>query len=124
MKNTHLNKFVRSYLATGVWVEFESDEMPETVSKEAIRLAFEDCQRFIDKVKELFSKEDADYILKRPGSDLDLLAPHEFYLTRNRHGAGFWDGDWDEHGDKLTKICHEMKECQLYTGDDNKAYFM
>ena len=21
---------------------------------------------------------------------------HDFWLTRNGHGAGFWDGDWDD----------------------------
>lgn len=27
----------------------------------------------------------------------DLLrAGHDFWLTRNGHGAGFWDGDWNE----------------------------
>ena len=69
--------------------------------------------------------EDAEFIITKPGNDLTYLAPHDFYLTRNRHGAGFWDGDWEDNiGQKLTEICHEMKECQLYLGDDNKAYFM
>ena len=34
---------------------------------------------------------------------------HDFWLTRNGHGAGFWDGEWDteedpELGDKITNV--------------------
>ena len=120
---SHLNKFVRSYLHTGLWVEFEADERPD-LSIEAIRDAFKHCSEFIAKVREKFSAEDAEYILNREASDLEYLAPHDFYLTRNHHGAGFWDGDWDEFGDPLTELCHSIKETQLYLGDDNKAYFL
>ena len=28
--------------------------------------------------------------------DLTDLAGHDFWLTRNGHGAGFWDGDYPE----------------------------
>jgi len=36
------------------------------------------------------------------GSDGDWeRAGSDFHLTRNGHGAGFWDGDW-EHGKQLT----------------------
>lgn len=27
----------------------------------------------------------------------------DFWFTRQGHGAGFWDGDWDAYGDMLTK---------------------
>ena len=31
-------------------------------------------------------------------------AGHDFWLTRNGHGAGFWDGDWSEnYADLLSK---------------------
>lgn len=49
------------------------------------------------------------------------LQPHQyrnaatdFWLTRNGHGAGFWDGDWLEHGDKLDAIARKFRECYLY----------
>ena len=28
-------------------------------------------------------------------------AGHDFWLTRNGHGAGFWDGDWSENYSKM-----------------------
>lgn len=41
--------------------------------------------------------------------------PTDFYLTRNGHGAGFWDGDYpDEVGRKLTDIAHGFGETWAY----------
>lgn len=48
---------------------------------------------------------------------------HDFWLTRNRHGAGFWDGDLpDALGKRLTDAAHAYGECGLYLGDDRLAY--
>lgn len=50
-------------------------------------------------------------------------AGHDFWLTRNRHGAGFWDGDWpDPLGDTLTEAAHSFGEQELYLGDDGLVY--
>jgi hypothetical protein len=40
----------------------------------------------------------------------EARAGHDFWLTRNGHGAGFWDGDWPEHGDMFTKIAQGYGE--------------
>ena len=49
---------------------------------------------------------------------------HDFWLTRNGHGAGFWDGDYDDEvGTELTKIAHTFKELDCYVGDDGKIHF-
>jgi hypothetical protein len=47
---------------------------------------------------------------------------HDFWLTRNRHGAGFWDGDYGKYGDQLTSIAKTFSEVDLYIGDDNLIY--
>ena len=48
---------------------------------------------------------------------------HDFWLTRNRHGSGFWDRGLGDLGLKLTELAHEFKETNLYVGDDQKIYF-
>ena len=49
---------------------------------------------------------------------------HDFWLTRNRHGAGFWDGDWPEKlGRELTDRAHGYGDAGLYVGDDGRIYF-
>ena len=47
---------------------------------------------------------------------------HDFWLTRNRHGAGFWDRGYGQLGDELTKWAHSFGEVDLYVGDDNLIY--
>lgn len=48
---------------------------------------------------------------------------HDFWLTRNRHGAGFWDrfgGDQEGEriGRELTKEAHPYGEAHLFANDD------
>ena len=45
---------------------------------------------------------------------------HDFWLTRNGHGTGFWDGDYPETGDRLTELAKKFGECNLYVTDDNE----
>lgn len=34
----------------------------------------------------------------------DAQLGYDFWLTRNGHGAGFWDGDWGTIGNELTEL--------------------
>lgn len=48
---------------------------------------------------------------------------HDFYLTRNRHGAGFWDGDYPETvGRELTDAAHVYGTSELDVADDGELY--
>lgn len=48
---------------------------------------------------------------------------HDFWLTRNGHGVGFWDRGYDkEVGDALTKASESFGEVDLYVGDDGRIY--
>jgi len=50
-------------------------------------------------------------------------AGHDFWLTRNEHGAGFWDGDWPEtYSDMFTKLAQAYGPFETYLGDDGKIY--
>lgn len=48
---------------------------------------------------------------------------HDFWLNRNGHGAGFWDGDYPVHGDKLSAIARTFREVNPSLGDDGVIYF-
>jgi hypothetical protein len=45
----------------------------------------------------------------RSGNDRSDDAEHNLWLTRNGHGAGFWDGGW-EHGEELTAKAKRLGE--------------
>jgi len=47
---------------------------------------------------------------------------HDFWLTRNGHGAGFWDRGLGDRGDSLTAICEALGEVWTYVGDDGYLY--
>lgn len=47
---------------------------------------------------------------------------YDFVLTRNGHGAGFWDRGYGELGDRLTASCKPYGKCSLYVGDDGLLY--
>lgn len=42
------------------------------------------------------------YVLADEAGPGVTQAGHDFWFTRNGHGAGFWDGDWPLYGDLLT----------------------
>ena len=47
---------------------------------------------------------------------------HDFWLTRNHHGAGFWDRGLGERGERLTEHAHAYGEVHAYVGDDGAVY--
>lgn len=52
-------------------------------------------------------------------------AGHDLWLSTQGHGAGFWDGDWGDVGDKLDALAKEaLREIDLYPGDDGKVYIL
>lgn len=61
-------------------------------------------------------------------NEIDLLGMevgqigHDFWLTRNGHGAGFWDRGLGARGDRLTDAAHAYGTVDLYVGDDGKLY--
>lgn len=50
------------------------------------------------------------------------LAGHDLWLTRNGHGAGFWDREAGQAGDNLSDAARELGTSDLYVGDDGKLY--
>jgi len=47
---------------------------------------------------------------------------HDFWLTRNGHGAGFWDRGYGTKGALLTKAAKVYSPCDPYVGDDGKVH--
>lgn len=116
--------FTMSYITAALWSSTDADGQPldrnycvDDIDPETVEKMKDDCQMFqmffsrlIDEAKE-----------KKPGYD-DDHAGHDFWLTRNRHGVGFWDRGLGEVGEKLTKAAHVFGEVDLYIGDDFKVY--
>ena len=80
----------------------------ENIADETFNAITEDCRDFYDAHADKF--------------DDDSQAGHDFWLTRNRHGAGFWDRGLGPIGDELTAAAHVYGEVDLYVGDDGMLY--
>ena len=89
-------------LETALWstIDYENGEsmLDAKYSIEDISEEFkEKCQSVINK----FLLDATDYLTQ---DELDHSPiGHDLWLTIHRHGAGFWDGDY-ENGEKLTEL--------------------
>ena len=108
----------KQYFETALWSSIGNDDEPleenyslEDLSDEIILKSEIEIDLFIEKAGSLLN-----------GLELSTVL-HNFWLTRNHHGAGFWDGDYQkEVGEKLTKLSHDFGEVYLYVGDDGRLY--
>ena len=84
----------------------DTSEIPTDVMKEIT----DDCEAFYDNYSHLWE-----------GELDDVDAGHDFFLTRNRHGSGFWDRDL-EHADELTDAAHVYGSFNLERFADGPVY--
>jgi hypothetical protein len=100
---------------------FDSNYSIADIAPETLARMREDCARF--------ARENAATLLAcmgkgQSGRECDWsLAGHDFWLTRNGDGCGFWDGGWPrKEGELLSDAAHAFGEANLYLGDDGKIY--
>ena len=112
-----MNEFLIAYIEAALWSSTDGQDEPldhnyrtSDLADETFQKMDEDCALFIDENWEDISLRWRD-------------AGHDFWLTRNGHGCGFWDGDWPEDaGERLTASAERFGEVDLYVGDDGKIY--
>lgn len=118
-------------LAALLWSETDDDGNPldrgdYEVSQELRDRVTKDWEDFWEQAEALgFDPEEHLTVVLHPyyGGEAINAAAQDFILTRNGHGCGFWDGDWEESmGAKLTHLCHRFGELSVYVGDDGMLY--
>ena len=112
-----MKAITQAYIEAALWASTDDDgdslnhgehELSDSFKLEAAK----DCESFL----ELCKSEGVE-----PAGDDDQTG-HDFFLTRNGHGAGFWDRGYGQVGDDLTKIAKSFGESDLYVGDDGLVY--
>lgn len=123
-----LDKMALQYVVTLLWAE--TTEAPEGSGTEPLDESFapedlspEFWQRVCQDVWK-FVQADLDGVWRHNPE----LAGHDLWLSRNGHGAGFFDGDWSQTefgdaGDYLQKLAEGMGEVWVYIGDDGVLYY-
>lgn len=106
-----LDTFTRAYLTAALWVAEHDDLTFADIDPAAIKEAIDDCKDFQDA-----NREDLDEVSDTYHVD-DSQHGHDFFLSRNGHGAGFFDRGYDLNGlgDKLQRAArvygtHEAHE--------------
>ena len=83
--------------------------------------AYDDvCDFVLANIADVFAYADQMTYDAGQGTVWDYFG-HDFWLTRNRHGAGFWDRGLGELGERLTEACRPYGEVNLYVTDDGKV---
>ena len=109
-----LSDFYWHYLTCALWADGPEDDLwtVDEVSPELKKQMLEDCSEFI----RLTYPRAAGVV------DCEALA-HDFWLTRQGHGAGFFDrGYTQELEDFLCETASLFGECYIYRGDDGILY--
>ena len=103
--------FVHAYLEAVDFTETGDTEQPPIGSEltdDFERASIIDCLAFYQRIKVYLPYEEARQ--SDPLTTPAAQAGHDFWLTRNGHGAGFWDGDWQKYGEMFTKIAQSFGE--------------
>ncbi len=106
-----MDEFTKQYIITALWsLDYNDDPLDngqgsDDLAPETLAAMIADCKQF---------QEQTAWMIE---TDLSG-AGHDFWLTRNGHGAGFWDGDWPEYGEVLTELCEGWGERHLYINNN------
>lgn len=112
----NLDSVVDSALETLLWVGLNWDEMvddnptPLENDYSVDDVSTESRNKLRDILKS-FVESNAE-LLAQSGIDSANIG-HNFILTANRHGAGFWDLGLGDIGTKLTDMAHPYGEIEL-----------
>lgn len=116
-------KFFDAYVEAALWSSTDDNDEPldrnydkGDIAEETLAKMKSDCLKFRKENYELYDDNGWD----------DEQAGHDFWLSRNGHGAGFFDkqsedGSYDV-GEKLQKIAKSYGTFDLIVGDDGQIH--
>jgi hypothetical protein len=137
---TELEEITAAYVACALWSESaygyitddgefvhdgESDSSLESLNFGADDISAESLIEMADDCAEMIRQADIYVYTWRYLWTPDQFG-HDFWLTRNGHGAGFWDryyGAGSVTGDALTRLAHAFGTAELYVGDDGAVHY-
>lgn len=90
MTTTNLDSFTLAYVESALWSSTSEEGEPldglysiDDIHPDTLAEMVKDCEDFRESFGQFTAADE-----ERAG--------HDFWLTRNGHGAGFWDGDWSD----------------------------
>lgn len=113
-----LDSAVKAYLECALWssVDIETGE-PFDYVHTTDDVADATVMAAIATIAQFYADNRND--IRTAGITPDALG-HDVWLTRNGHGAGFWDRGYGEPGRRLTYAAHLLGECDVVTDDNGQ----
>ena len=116
------DKMINAYVICALWSSVDDNDAPlddnytaSDIAPESFADMQDDCVRFLSEAAAIIPHLPEHY------GDEDQIG-HDFWLTRNGHGAGFWDrGDAKALTD-LTELSAQFGSVDLYVGDDSQIH--
>lgn len=123
----NIDQFFSAYVTCALWSSTDDDGNPlddihdeDDISADTLASMREDCENFIASNAELLAEYDTRMSCEQwTGA---TRAGHDFWLTRNGHGAGFWDRGLGDLGCELSSTAEVYGSVDLYVGDDGVIY--
>jgi hypothetical protein len=120
---SYIRRFTDAYVDTELWsssVYLEehdespvpADELDATVYPGTMQAIANVCRDFVEGSRELLEQLHAEFPQVEPEQ-----CGHDFSLTRNGHGAGFWDRGYGAIGDALSDASRPYGETYWYLVD-------
>jgi hypothetical protein len=112
-----LQQFLDAYIECALWLSTDDDGEPldsytvDDITTETLRDMIADCKAFWRD-----NKADCQ------AHGTPAQCGHDFWLTRNRHGAGFWDRGTGDIGQRLTAAAHIYGDINLFVNDAGRIY--
>jgi hypothetical protein len=126
-----LETFVLHYVNSLLWSTPQSDDEGnclgnldddyglEDINADTYKEIVSDCKDFL----ELCLSEGFDF---RRNKEMLEQSAHDYALTRNGHGAGYWDRSEDTYPgmdlNKLSELAKTQGSADLYVGDNGELY--
>ena len=111
--------YLEGYQACALWSSCDDDGEP--LDRSGMLLAGETLDAFLADCAAFLGEIDEPGLPWRGEIEWEALG-HDLWLTRNGHGAGFWNRDLGDLGDALTEAAKRQGSHDLYIGDDGLIY--
>src|SRR5271157_4060533 len=126
MKIEDLDAFTRAYIEAALWSTVDDLDEPLDQNYDAGDIDSETLAEMATDCRKFQAENAADLALyDSPQWTAAELGGHDFWLTRNGHGCGFWDRNGilpEDAGERLTAAAEKYGEVYLYVGDDGLIY--
>jgi hypothetical protein len=119
-RSYNIDEIVKYYLEAALWTEQERLEEDLEDNDFTIYSFSDDDKKVI--------KEEIEWFISNIGDSINLMTDdqlgYDLWLTRNGHGAGFFDRNYPKKDEQiLNKLCDELGFADIYVGDDNNIYY-